>query len=124
MNPVTVPFTITLACSLACFACFVSILIVCATGQKQNSQGLLVSLTRKGVSVASGLTAPIVTLQSNGAPFLNYQRTTWQDLPAALDRALPGLPVRVLYFNADYDVPFLDAARAIAIMRAQARRRS
>jgi hypothetical protein len=89
MNPVTSPFTITLAYSLACFACFVSILIVYGTGPKQNSQGLLVSLTRKGVSVASGLTAPIVTLQPKGGSVLELQTNYMAEFAGSLGSGTP-----------------------------------
>ena len=48
---------------------------------------------------------------------MNYKETTWEDLPAGLDQALRGLPVRVVYFDGDRDILFMDAARAIDVIQ-------
>jgi biopolymer transport protein ExbD len=68
-------------------------------------------------SVSSGLTAPLVKIDAKGHLSLNYQQTTWEELPAGLDQALQGLPVRVVYFDGDGNIPFVDAAHAIDIIQ-------
>jgi len=86
-----------------------------ANGQ-HTSHGLLVSLLRKDVPSASdtsGLTAPLVKIDANGTIYLNYKQTTWRDLPVALNQALGSLSQRVVYFDADPNVPFTDAAHTI-----------
>src|SRR5882762_4214430 len=69
-------------------AWLVPIWVVYAWGQR-SSQGLLVSLPRKGfskVAIAWGLTAPLVKIDAKGRPYLNYKQTTWEELPWGLEQ--------------------------------------
>ncbi|MFI5098537.1 MAG: ExbD/TolR family protein [Candidatus Acidiferrales bacterium] len=119
MNPVMNIPTIALVCSLTWFTCFAPMWIGYATGQGWRWQGLLVSLPRKGVpavAIAPGLTAPLVSIDAKRHVFLNYKETTWEKLPAGLERAFRSQPVRVVYFEGDPDALFMEAARAIDII--------
>jgi len=111
--------TIALVCSLTWFVWFVPIWIVYSWGYR-SSQGLLVSIPRKGVpaaAVATGLTAPLVRIDAKRHLYLNYKPTTWEELPAGLDQALRILPVRVVYFDGDSDITFMNVARAIDVIQ-------
>ncbi len=119
MNPVMNLPTIALVCTLTWFIWLVPTWLVSATGQR-SSQGLLVSLPWKGVpavATASGLTAPLVRIDAKRHLYMNYKQTTWEELPEGLEQALLGLPVRVVYFEGDSDIPFMDAARAIDVIQ-------
>jgi biopolymer transport protein ExbD len=77
---------------------------------------LFVSIPRKGVFETAnpgGLAAPLVRIDSMRRLYLNYRQTTWEELPRDLDGALRGQPAQVVYFDADNDVLFMDAARAL-----------
>jgi hypothetical protein len=114
-NPVMNIPTVSLVCSLVWFVWLMPTWLLYENGQ-YTRKGLFVSLLRKDVppsSITSGLAAPLVKIDANRAVYLNYKQTTWRELPSALDRALAGLPQRVVYFDADLDVPFMDAAHAI-----------
>jgi biopolymer transport protein ExbD len=49
--------------------------------------------------------------------YLNYKETTWEELPEGLEQALLGLPVRVVYFEGDNEIMFMDVARAIDVIQ-------
>ena len=110
------PFpSVGLAYSLISVACFLPICVM-VLGGHASWKGLLVSLPRKGIppaSILSGPSAPLVAIDGRDQLYLNYKRTSWEQLPAELHRALRSLPVRVVYFDADVQIPFMDAARAI-----------
>jgi len=115
--------TFALACSLTWLACFVSVRI--SIYPWSLSKGLPVSVPRRGVppvALAPGLTAPLVSIDAKERVYLNYQRTTWEKLPAGLDRALRVLPDRVVYVEGDAAIPFNDVARAIDIIRGSSAR--
>jgi hypothetical protein len=117
IHPATSLPAVALISALCCFVWFWPMFFIQMT--RYRSRGLRVSLPRiNGNSPASldGLTAPLIFLDAKRRVFLNYQATTWDDLPAGLDRALVQLPVRVVYFDASPDIPFCDAARAIDII--------
>jgi len=119
MNPVKNLSTIARVCALIWFTAFVSIWIVYARSQRV-SKGLLVSLPRKGVptvTIVPGLTAPLIKIDAKRQLYLNYKQTTWEKLPGGLEQALRGLPVRVVYFDAENDALFMDAAQAIDIIQ-------
>jgi biopolymer transport protein ExbD len=116
-NPVVNTPTISLICTVALFTCFMSAWLACGIDYQEH-YGLMVSLSRKGVPVVTqtpGLTAPLIRIDAKGQVYLNYKKTTWEELPAGVDQALRGLPVRVVYFDADENALFMDAARAIDI---------
>jgi biopolymer transport protein ExbD len=86
---------------------------------RHTQHGLQVSVPRINATPPSsldGLSAPLIFLDAKGRVFLNHQATTWDDLPAGLDRTLAQLPVRVVYFDASPNIPFYDAAHAIDII--------
>ena len=119
VNPVMNISTIALVCAFTWFTWLVPTWLMYASGER-NSQGILASIPRKGVSavqITTGLTAPLVTIDAKRHPFLNYKQTTWEDLPKGLEQSLRGLPVRVVYFDADRDALFMDAAKAIDIIQ-------
>jgi biopolymer transport protein ExbD len=110
--------TVALASSLTCFTCFVPICIV-VFGGHLRSMGLLVSIPKKDIppaSILSGPSAPLITIDGKDHIYLNYKQTSWEELPTTLDQALRGLPVRVVYFDGDSRIPFMEAARAIDII--------
>jgi biopolymer transport protein ExbD len=119
MNPVTNLPTIALMCALTGFIWLAPMWLLYARGQR-SSQGLLVSLPQKGlpaIATASGLRAPIVGIDAKRHIYLNYKETTWEELPEGLEQALLGLPVRVVYFEGDNEIMFMDVARAIDVIQ-------
>jgi biopolymer transport protein ExbD len=111
---------ISLVCSFVWLTWFVPMWIMYSAGHV-TSKGLHVLLASKKappVPLALGLTAPLITIDAKGHVFLNYKPTTWNDLPAELDLALLVLPQRVVYFDADPDILFMDAAYAIDLINA------
>jgi biopolymer transport protein ExbD len=115
MNPVKNLPTVALICSLTWFVWVVPVWILYAAGHP-GSRGLFVSIPRKGVPATAnpgGLTAPVVRIDSMRRLYLNYKQTTWEELPRDLDGALRGLPAQIVYFDADNDILFMDAARAL-----------
>jgi hypothetical protein len=117
-NPVMNVPTIGLVCALTWFIWLVPTWAVFAWGQR-NSKGLTVSIARKSASAfgsVMGLTAPLVSIDAKQRVYLNYEETTWKELPGGLEQTLRGLPVRVVYFDCDNEIPFMDAARAIDII--------
>jgi biopolymer transport protein ExbD len=121
MNPVKNLPTIALACSLTWFVWLVPMWIVYAAGQTRiGGRGLLVSIPRKGVPIpasSEGLTAPLVRIDSNRRVYLNYKETAREDLPKKLEQELRSLPTPVVYFDADSDILFMDAAWALDIIQ-------
>jgi biopolymer transport protein ExbD len=121
MNPVKNLPTIALVCSLTWFVWLVPMWILYARGQTLGGgRGLFVSIPRKGIPVSAnpaGLTAPLVRIDSARHVYLNYKQTTWEELPGGLERALRGLPTTAVYFDADSDILFMDAAQALDIIQ-------
>jgi len=108
---------VALISALCCFVWFWPMFFI--QMNRYRSQGLRVSIPRINANspvVLDGPAAPLIFLDTKGRVFLNYQATTWDDLPTGLDRALAQLPVRVVYFDASPDIAFYDAARAIDII--------
>jgi len=121
MNPVKNLPTVALVCSLTWFIWLVPMWIIYAAGQTRiGSRGLLVSIPRKRVPVSAnpvGLTAPLIRIDSMRRVYLNYKQTTREDLPKKLEQELRSLPTPVVYFDADSDIPFMDAAWALDIIQ-------
>jgi biopolymer transport protein ExbD len=118
MNPVKNLPTIAVCCSLTCFVSVMPVWIFSAG--RYASRGLLVSIPRKGVPAsanAGGLTAPLVRIDSMRRVYLDYKQTTWEELPRDLEGALRGLPVQVVYLDADSDTLFMDVAKALDIIQ-------
>jgi biopolymer transport protein ExbD len=115
MNPVKNLPTVALICSLTSFVWLAPVWILYAAGH-YASRGLFVSIPRKGVPVIAnpgGLTAPLIRIDSMRRVYLNYRQTSWEELPKDLEGALRGLPAQAVYFDADNDILFMDAARAL-----------
>lgn len=119
VNPVKNLPTIALVSSLTWFVWLVPMWILYAGGQ-YISRGLFVSIPRKGVPLIAnpgGLTAPLVSIDSMRRVYLDYKQTTWEELPRDLEGALRGLPVQVVYLDADSDTLFMDVAKALDIIQ-------
>jgi hypothetical protein len=113
---VNLPF-IGLLCALVCFVCLIPVWFAC--GMTNSSiTGLWAFVAHRGVPASTltpGLTAPLVEIDAKGRVFLNYKQTTWEELPAVLDRALVDIPVRVVYVDGDSAATFMDVVRAVDI---------
>jgi hypothetical protein len=104
--------------ALTFFGFFTSMCIAYAVTNSWTSSGLLVFVAHRGVPVSTltpGLTAPLVKIDAYGSVYLNYKQTTWEELPTGLDRALAGVPMRVVYVDGDRDAVFMDAVRVIDV---------
>lgn len=111
---------IALVIALVWFVAFIPIWFVYTAGHR-TIYGLMVSVTREGVAsnaALQGLTAPLVRVDAHERVYLNYEQTTWEQLPAKLDSALRGLPmrVRVVYVDGDANIPFMDVVRAADVV--------
>lgn len=111
---------IALVIALVWFVAFIPIWFVYTAGHR-TIYGLMVLVTQKGdASNAAwpGLTAPLVRVDAHERVYLNYEQTTWEQLPAKLEAALRGLPmrVRVVYVDGDVNIPFMDVARAVDVI--------
>lgn len=111
---------IALVIALVWFVAFIPIWFVYTAGHR-TIYGLMVLVTQKGdASNAAwpGLTGPLVRVDAHEHVYLNYEQTTWEQLPAKLEAALRGLPmrVRVVYVDGDADIPFMDVVRAVDVV--------
>lgn len=111
---------IALVIALVWFVAFIPIWFVYTAGHR-TIYGLMVLVTQEGdASHAAwpGLTAPLVRVDAHERVYLNYEQTTWEQLPAKLEAALRGLPmrVRVVYVDGDADIPFMDVVRAVDVV--------
>jgi hypothetical protein len=119
MDPILNLPTIALVCALTWLTWLLPIWVVYTWGHR-SSLGLPASLARKGVpavAIAPGLTAPLIKIEPGGHVYLNYKETTWEQLASLLDQELRRLPIRVVYFEGDNDILFMDASRAIDIIQ-------
>lgn len=114
-NPLWQLPTISIICVLTLFGVATPMWVLYAWGQGRST-GLMVRLPQKersSVAAELGLTAPLIQVEATGSVYLNYRKTTWEALPTELDRALIGLPVRVVYVDGEDEATFGDAVRAI-----------
>jgi biopolymer transport protein ExbD len=82
--------------------------------------GIMVHVLRLDAPVASDASQPagiLVRVDAKGHYYLDSRQVELTDLPEALEQAFRTRPDRYVYLDGDPNIPFVDAARAMAAIR-------